>query len=151
MFREIFIIYYKHFAKNVCDFSLILLGPCNFLYKSVFFNSSFRLFPFFIFPLLPSFDTSSSFLLPPPPRFLFTSFVSHPHTRQEKYVLRLLRTALTSLNSTNMQTRHTAVLYCPTSEQPRYSRTSSKLSRHIEQLTFIPYILLGPVVSRRLA
>ena len=26
--------YYKHFAKHACDFSLILLEPCNFLYKS---------------------------------------------------------------------------------------------------------------------
>ena len=25
--------YYKHFAKHACDFSLILLEPCNFLYK----------------------------------------------------------------------------------------------------------------------
>ena len=25
--------YYKHFAKHSCDFSLILLEPCNFLYK----------------------------------------------------------------------------------------------------------------------
>ena len=42
MFGEIFIIpfvlrtrarYYKHFAKHACDFSLILLKPCNFLYK----------------------------------------------------------------------------------------------------------------------
>ena len=27
-------LYYKHFAKDACDFSLILLEPCNFLYKS---------------------------------------------------------------------------------------------------------------------
>ena len=26
--------YYKYFAKHACDFSLILLEPCNFLYKS---------------------------------------------------------------------------------------------------------------------
>jgi hypothetical protein len=25
--------YYKYFAKHACDFSLILLEPCNFLYK----------------------------------------------------------------------------------------------------------------------
>ena len=25
--------YYKHFAKHACDFSLILLEPCNFLYR----------------------------------------------------------------------------------------------------------------------
>ena len=25
--------YYKHFAKHACDLSLILLEPCNFLYK----------------------------------------------------------------------------------------------------------------------
>ena len=25
--------YYKHFAKHACDFLLILLKPCNFLYK----------------------------------------------------------------------------------------------------------------------
>ena len=24
--------YYKHFAKHPCNFSLILLEPCNFLY-----------------------------------------------------------------------------------------------------------------------
>ena len=24
--------YYKYFAKHACDFSLILLEPCNFLY-----------------------------------------------------------------------------------------------------------------------
>ena len=28
--------YYKHFAKHACDFSLILLEPCNFLYKTYF-------------------------------------------------------------------------------------------------------------------
>ena len=32
--------YYKHFAKHACDFSLILLEPCNFLYK---FKSHARL------------------------------------------------------------------------------------------------------------
>jgi hypothetical protein len=26
--------YYKYFAKHACDFSLILLEPCNFLYQS---------------------------------------------------------------------------------------------------------------------
>ena len=92
-------------------------------FKSIFFNSSFRLFPLFYFSSPPIFR---HILFLPTPHFLFISLVSRPHTRQEKYVLRLLRTALTSLNSTNMQTHHTAMLYCPTSEQPRYSRTSSK-------------------------
>ena len=27
--------YYKHFAKHTCNFSLILLEPCNFLYKCI--------------------------------------------------------------------------------------------------------------------
>ena len=27
--------YYKHLAKHACDFSLILLEPCNFLCKSL--------------------------------------------------------------------------------------------------------------------
>ena len=35
-FRPInsFEINYKHFAKHACDFSLILLEPCNFLFLS---------------------------------------------------------------------------------------------------------------------
>ena len=41
--------YYKHFAKHACDFSLILLEPCNFLYL---FNdkNTLKLTDFFSFP-----------------------------------------------------------------------------------------------------
>ena len=35
--------YYKHFAKHACDFSLILLEPCNFLYKSHHFECDYTL------------------------------------------------------------------------------------------------------------
>ena len=33
--------YYKHFAKHACDFSLILLEPCNFLYLSYEYKDLF--------------------------------------------------------------------------------------------------------------
>ena len=31
--------YYEYFAKHACNFSLILLEPCNFLYKFYIFSS----------------------------------------------------------------------------------------------------------------